>query len=81
VACAALTEFVRERTRPEEIGHLASGRGLYLPPDVSAEVTELCSARDPDEATAAVLALLCGTLVERGASPEAAIEAGVGLLL
>jgi len=53
----ALAEFFGERTRPEEVELLASGRGLYLPPDVQAEYAELASVRDAGEATANVLAL------------------------
>jgi hypothetical protein len=98
VPMRALTDFVRGRTGAEEIGHLADGRGLYLPPDVLAEVYELSSARDAEEATAAVLALkelmpggdlfhtavlalLCGTLVEKGANPEAAIDPTLDLFM
>ncbi|HEY3870580.1 MAG TPA: hypothetical protein VGM10_19605 [Actinocrinis sp.] len=95
----ALNVFVGERTGAEEIESVANGRGLYLPPDVRVEVSELCSAQG-EAATAnvlaikelmrapgvdlfhsAVLALMCGTLVENGASAQAAIDETLDLFL
>jgi hypothetical protein len=94
----ALTAFIRKPTAPEEIDQLTNGRGLYLPQDVWAEVSELSSARTAEDATAnllalkglmpagdlfhsAVLAMLCGTQVESGASPEAAVDATLELFM
>lgn len=54
----ALAEFFGERTRPEEVELLASGRGLYLPPDVQAvhdaleASVELVDEFDRDQAEA-----------------------------
>jgi len=98
MALRALTEFVREQTRPEEVESVSNGRGLYLPPDAQAEFAKLSSVRNAEEATASVLALkelmpggdlfhtallalLCGTLVESGASPEAAIDVTMDLFM
>ncbi|MFJ4658234.1 hypothetical protein ACIP5Y_43780 [Nocardia sp. NPDC088792] len=98
MALQALHEFVKGPSASHESEAITGGRGLYLPPEAGAEVSELLSAESVAEMTAgvvelrnlmpggdlfhsSVLALMCGTLVENGADPGAAIDATMDLFL
>ncbi|MGV9834513.1 hypothetical protein ACWDUL_09990 [Nocardia niigatensis] len=94
----ALREFARGLTTAAEVESFTSGDGVWLPPEVRAEIAEVQSGTTPSDLTAGVvslrnlmpggdlfhsglLALLCGTMVERGADPGAAIDATLELLI